>query len=76
MARAPMCVSRPCWVTIPQGFRVERPGETGRAVRRHHRSHASHHAKNLFTAQGYRMLKVDKLDNRPISDKILERLKS
>ncbi len=23
--------------------------------------------KNLFTAQGYRMLKVDKLDNRPIS---------
>ena len=32
--------------------------------------------KNLFTAQGYRMLKVDKLDNRPISDKLLERLKS
>jgi rfaE bifunctional protein kinase chain/domain len=32
--------------------------------------------KNLFTAQGYRMLKVDKLDNRPISDKILERLKT
>jgi rfaE bifunctional protein kinase chain/domain len=28
--------------------------------------------KNLFTAQGYRMLKVDKLDNRPISDKVLE----
>lgn len=28
--------------------------------------------KNLFTAGGYRMLKVDKLDNRPISDKILE----
>jgi len=27
--------------------------------------------KNLFTAGGYRMLKVDKLDNRPISDKIL-----
>jgi len=27
--------------------------------------------KNLFTTQGYRMLKVDKLDNRPISDKIL-----
>lgn len=25
--------------------------------------------KNLFTAQGYRMLKVDKLDNRPISDR-------
>jgi len=32
--------------------------------------------KNLFTAQGYRMLKVDKLDNRPISDRILEQLKS
>lgn len=29
--------------------------------------------KNVFTAQGYRMLKVDKLDNRPISEKILER---
>jgi rfaE bifunctional protein kinase chain/domain len=28
--------------------------------------------KNLFTTQGYRMLKVDKLDNRPISDKILD----
>lgn len=28
--------------------------------------------KNLFTAGGYRMLKVDKLDNRPISDKILQ----
>ena len=28
--------------------------------------------KNLFTAGGYRMLKVDKLDNRPISDKIVE----
>ena len=25
--------------------------------------------KNLFTAGGYRMLKVDKLDNRPISEK-------
>lgn len=28
--------------------------------------------KNLFTTQGYRLLKVDKLDNRPISDKVLE----
>ncbi len=28
--------------------------------------------KNVFTTQGYRLLKVDKLDNRPISDKILE----
>jgi len=28
--------------------------------------------KNLFTTQGYRMLKVDKLDSRPVSDKILE----
>ncbi len=27
--------------------------------------------KNLFTAQGYRMLKVDKLDNRPISEKTI-----
>jgi rfaE bifunctional protein kinase chain/domain len=27
--------------------------------------------KNVFTAATYRMLKVDKLDNRPISDKIL-----
>lgn len=32
--------------------------------------------KNLFTTQGYRMLKVDKLDNRPISDKVLEHFKS
>ena len=32
--------------------------------------------KNLFTTQGYRMLKVDKLDNRPISDKILEHFRS
>jgi rfaE bifunctional protein kinase chain/domain len=28
--------------------------------------------KNLFTAGGYRMLKVDKVDNRPISQKIQE----
>ncbi len=28
--------------------------------------------KNLFTAQGYRMLKVDKLDNRPISEKTID----
>ena len=27
--------------------------------------------KNVFTAGGYRMLKVDKLDNRPVSDKTL-----
>jgi rfaE bifunctional protein kinase chain/domain/rfaE bifunctional protein nucleotidyltransferase chain/domain len=27
--------------------------------------------KNLFTAGGYRMLKVDKVDNRPVSDKTL-----
>jgi bifunctional ADP-heptose synthase (sugar kinase/adenylyltransferase) len=32
--------------------------------------------KNLFTAGGYRMLKVDKLDNRPISEKIQEHFKS
>ena len=32
--------------------------------------------KNAFIADGYRMLKVDKLDNRPISDKILEQLKA
>ena len=31
--------------------------------------------KSVFIAGGYRMLKVDKLDNRPISDKILEHLK-
>jgi len=30
--------------------------------------------KNVFIANGYRMLKVDKLDNRPISDKTLEQL--
>jgi rfaE bifunctional protein kinase chain/domain len=29
--------------------------------------------KNLFTAGGYRMLKVDKLDNRPVSDRILHK---
>lgn len=28
--------------------------------------------KNVFTTQGYRMLKVDKLDNRPIYGKVLE----
>jgi rfaE bifunctional protein kinase chain/domain len=27
--------------------------------------------KNVFTAGGYRMLKVDKVDNRPVSDKTL-----
>jgi rfaE bifunctional protein kinase chain/domain len=32
--------------------------------------------KNLFTTQGYRMLKVDKLDNRPISEKVLEHFKA
>jgi len=32
--------------------------------------------KNAFIAGGYRMLKVDKLDNRPISDRILEQLKA
>jgi rfaE bifunctional protein kinase chain/domain len=31
--------------------------------------------KNLFTAQGYRMLKVDKLDNRPISEKNIDRFR-
>jgi len=31
--------------------------------------------KNAYIADGYRMLKVDKLDNRPISDKVLEQLK-
>jgi rfaE bifunctional protein kinase chain/domain len=31
--------------------------------------------KNVFIATTYRMLKVDTLDNRPISDKILEQLK-
>jgi rfaE bifunctional protein kinase chain/domain len=28
--------------------------------------------KNLFTAGGYRMLKVDKVDNRPVSDRTLD----
>jgi cytidyltransferase-like protein len=28
--------------------------------------------KNLFTTGGYRMVKVDKVDSRPISDKVLE----
>ena len=32
--------------------------------------------KNVFTAGGYRMLKVDKLDNRPISDKLLDQFTS
>jgi rfaE bifunctional protein kinase chain/domain/rfaE bifunctional protein nucleotidyltransferase chain/domain len=31
--------------------------------------------KNLFTAGGYRMLKVDKVDNRPVSDRTLEQFK-
>jgi rfaE bifunctional protein kinase chain/domain len=30
--------------------------------------------KNLFTTQGYRMLKVDKVDNRPVSGKVLKDL--
>lgn len=30
--------------------------------------------KNVFIAGGYRMLKVDKLDNRPISDRIVRQL--
>lgn len=32
--------------------------------------------KNVFIANDYRMLKVDRLDNRPISDKALDHLKS
>lgn len=32
--------------------------------------------KNVFTAGGYRMLKVDKLDNRPISDKVLSQFEA
>lgn len=32
--------------------------------------------KNAFIAGGYRMLKVDKLDNRPISDKVLGQLQA
>jgi rfaE bifunctional protein kinase chain/domain/rfaE bifunctional protein nucleotidyltransferase chain/domain len=31
--------------------------------------------KNLFTTGGYKMLKVDKVDNRPVSDRTLEQLK-
>jgi rfaE bifunctional protein kinase chain/domain/rfaE bifunctional protein nucleotidyltransferase chain/domain len=31
--------------------------------------------KNAFIANGYRMLKVDKLDNRPISEKTVEKLR-
>lgn len=32
--------------------------------------------KNVFISGGYRMLKVDKLDNRPVSDKALEQFKA
>lgn len=32
--------------------------------------------KNVFSVGGYRMLKVDRVDNRPISDKLLEGLKA
>ncbi len=32
--------------------------------------------KNVFLANGYRMLKVDKLENQPISGKILEQIKA
>jgi rfaE bifunctional protein kinase chain/domain len=32
--------------------------------------------KNAIVAEGYRLLKIDTLDNRSISDKIVERLKS
>ncbi len=31
--------------------------------------------KNVFIAGGYRMLKVDRVDNRPVSDRILDHLK-
>jgi sugar/nucleoside kinase (ribokinase family) len=31
--------------------------------------------KNAFIAGGYRMLKVDRVDNRPVSDRVLERLR-
>lgn len=31
--------------------------------------------KNAFIAGGYRMLKVDRVDNRPISDRILEKVR-
>jgi rfaE bifunctional protein kinase chain/domain/rfaE bifunctional protein nucleotidyltransferase chain/domain len=31
--------------------------------------------KNVFTAGGYRMLKVDKVDNRPLTDKTLEQFR-
>lgn len=30
--------------------------------------------KNVFVADGYRLLKVDRLDNRPISDKLVDQL--
>jgi sugar/nucleoside kinase (ribokinase family) len=30
--------------------------------------------KNVFSADGYRLLKVDRLDNRPISSKVLKKL--
>ena len=32
--------------------------------------------KNAFIANGYRMLKVDKVDNRPISERVLEQMKA
>jgi rfaE bifunctional protein kinase chain/domain len=32
--------------------------------------------KNAFIAAGYRMLKVDKVDNRPISERVLEQMKA
>ncbi len=32
--------------------------------------------KNVFIAGGYRLLKVDRLDNRPISDRIIEHLRA
>ena len=32
--------------------------------------------KNAFISDGYRLLKFDKVDNRPISDRILEQLKA
>src|SRR5260370_14672395 len=32
--------------------------------------------KNVFITGGYRMLKVDKVDNRPISERVIEHLKA
>lgn len=52
---------------------LEQSGVECRAIVDHTRPTTQ---KNAFVAGGYRMLKVDKVDNRPVSERIVEELKT